>query len=249
MLVPPVLLVAAAVAVGLLRPVRYTANARLVVGGTNVNRANVLATGGSAEALTGVFGRALNARGVVDPVSRQVGMKRSEVAARLSGSPVPKSTLVLITAEGKSPRQAVRLANAASGSLITYANTLTSASSEQLAGQLKKASFELTRTKRDQRRLQSSRRPRGSGLLDAANANVQVAELRVRSLRSAYQSDQSSASGQNVLQSFDTAVGATSDRRSTLQLLIVAALIAGVLMGAALGLFRANRRVRAGSSS
>jgi hypothetical protein len=80
--------------------------------------------------------------------------------------------------------------------------------------------------------------------LNAAEADLEGARLLRDSLRFNFQiSQQNIGSRGPVLRSFRDARGASSDRRSTMEILGLSGLLAGLALGAALATARLNRRL------
>lgn len=226
--VPLVVLLCAAAAVGLLRSPVYTAQARLSVGGTDLTRPSVLAAGGAAEALSAVLSRSLTADPVLESISKKVDVPTSNIQADLVGSPIPDTNLILIDASSGSDSDAVRLANAASLSVIGFINRLNGTNQHQVEARLKAAVLDLAKKQKVNDADPSAKR----------RADVHIAQLRKDSLEAAYRTSLNSE--QAVLRVFDPAGRATSDRVSKLELLLFIGLAVGLILGAALALWRAR---------
>jgi len=227
-LIPPVVLLAVALAIGMARSPVYTASARLSVGGTDLARPSVLAAGGAAESLGAGFSRALTADPVLKRVSQEVGSPVSTIRDRLHGSPTPDTNLIVIEATGDTARDAINLANFASLSLIRYSNRLNDAEQRDVEARLEQAV----------RQLEAKKSIDSAASSAESRAAVEVAQLRRDSLAAAYRLKINSE--QAVLRVFAPAGDATSDRISTLELLLFIGLALGLILGATLALWRAQ---------
>jgi hypothetical protein len=86
--------------------------------------------------------------------------------------------------------------------------------------------------------------PSNRVVLNRAAAAVDVAELRREAIRLEYQASGQSSANAPTLEAFSPANGATSDRSSTLQILVFIGLVGGLAAGAALALLRGQRELR-----
>jgi len=99
----------------------YTAASRLQVGRLQVSAPGAVGGFASAsQALAAGYSRAITADGVVDPVARRLDRPAADVRNRLFASPIPDSPLFRVEATGQSSRDAVALANAGASALVDY---------------------------------------------------------------------------------------------------------------------------------
>jgi hypothetical protein len=239
-ILPLAILVPLALVLGSARTPVYSAASRVSVGGLDITNPQVLASGGPAESLAGVFTRALNAPEVIVPLRAQLRSGNGTI----SGSPIAKSNIFVINATADSRAHAVKLANDATAAVIAYANTLRKANSAKLATALRDAARESYSANRRVGRLQGKDPSTVSHALDEARADARVLSIRVQSLNAAYRTDVQASGGQPLLQVFASARGAASDRRSKLELLLLIAVVAGSLAGASLAVIRSRRMLR-----
>lgn len=240
-----VVFVAAAAAVGLKRPPVYTAQARLSVGRIFVdNPAAVPGVLQASETLAANYSRLIGSTAVV---TRARSLARTGEGT-LAATPLPGSTLITVSAKASSTGVAVRLANAASTALMEYVNAQTKsdggATSAFAAYTRAALAYERAATAQNRLRQSSGAFPSSSEekALARASAATQAAALKRDSLAAAYQSIVTAGSSSPEIQPFSRASGATSDRRSTLELLVLVGLVAGLAIGSALALRRSYRR-------
>src|SRR5262249_11700645 len=121
-LLPVLLFVGGAVALGIKRPPRYKATANLSVGHVYVSNPTGIATIIDAtQALAAVYSRAIHSGEVVQGTRSRLG-ERSSVSGSFNATPLPDSPLIKVTAESPSASGAVALANASADALTVYVN-------------------------------------------------------------------------------------------------------------------------------
>lgn len=244
-LIPVILLVAAAVAVGLLREPEYTAQARVSVGRVDVPAYTLQGVVVGNSTLAAGYARAVSAQPVVAAASRETRLTEPAARARLSASPVPGSTLIRVDAEGDSEEAAIQLANAGAKGLIAYIEEIEQA--QQQTGLL--AEYRQSRAIVDEARKRFARLQEADDedteRVRQARVELELARLKTSGLKNRVRFDTAGESGlNNVLQLLAPAVEADSDRSSILQRLILIAVAAGAVLGAGLSLVRANRGLR-----
>lgn len=252
-LLPIVVLLAVAVALGLQRHPVYTAQAQLSVGRLDVNAQAIPGYVQASEQLAGTYSRVLDAAQVIDPVAKQLGRSPAYVLAHVSASPLAVSQIIVVQTTGSSPHQAVTLVNLVTNSVAAYVRTLnnaTSGVSSSLLSNYHDAASRLQRAQNLVGRLQARHpNPRGAQLsaLNAAQAQVSIAQLQVNAIGAGYVNAQQGLPGGNSAQVLAAASTATSDRRHTLELLLISAVVAGIVLGLALASLRARSRFRRAS--
>jgi hypothetical protein len=248
-IVPMILLAGVGGALGYARDPTYTANAELAVGQLNVsNPAAVGVVVEATETLASVYARLIDTSGLRERVVRSVG--EEAFGSSISATPIPRSPLIRVSATADSADAAVRVANAASDELRLYAQRYadTRGESRAVSRRLRAAALRFSRQRDRVNRLAETYRRRPSVAnrrrLNAAEADLEAARLRRDSLRFNFQiSQQNIGSRGPVLRTFRDARGASSDRRSTMEILGLSGLLAGLALGAALATARLNRRV------
>jgi uncharacterized protein involved in exopolysaccharide biosynthesis len=220
-----VLFLAIAVAVGLLRPATYTADARLAVGRVNVSTVAAPGVVSASQSLASAYSRAITADQVARHIERELG-DITDPTADLTASPIPESPVILIEADASAPDEAIRLANAASRALISYVNELNSNAAEgtQLLRRYRTAKEEVED-------LEADVDAESEKVDNKGGANLEAARLRVRVLEGAYRSSLEENTSGNDLRVLTSAQEATSDRESALKLLLIAGLVAGTGIG------------------
>jgi hypothetical protein len=122
-LLPFVLLVGAAIELGLRRTPQYTATADLSVGTIFVtNPIGIASAIQGTESLAAVYSRVVHADAVDADTARRLAERSLPNAGRVSATPIAESPMLRLTAVASSERQAVALANAASAALADYVN-------------------------------------------------------------------------------------------------------------------------------
>lgn len=245
------LLVGAAVALGLRRPAKYTSTATLQVGHVYIsNPAGVSTIIESTQTLAGVYSRTIHASSVQQDVARR--LKRASVPASgsVSATPLPSSPLIKVTAEATSAAGATALANAGANALQAYVNHEVRATdvTESLSKRYEQAALAYRRKKDTSDRLQRRYRLNPSkanrSARDDAAAATDSASLTAETLKSSYQQAVAGGTASAVIQNFARAGAATSDRKETMQILVFVGLLGGIAAGIALALLGAYRASR-----
>jgi capsular polysaccharide biosynthesis protein len=249
-ILPVVLLVAGAVALAAKRPPRYTATANLSVGHVYVSNPTGIATIIDAtQSLAAVYSRAIHSGAVVEDTKRRLG-EGSSVSGSFSATPLPNSPLIKISAESPSQREAVLLANTSAAALAAYVNRQVrdNSASATLSDRYREASLSyrqlLETSDRLQRRYEKHSTRANKAARDRAAAATDTALLRREALRASYQQAVQGGTSSIGVEMFSRAAGATSDRRSMAQILVLVGLMGGIAAGAALALLRAARDIR-----
>jgi hypothetical protein len=250
-LIPVVLLVAAAVVLGLKRTPQFSATANLSVEVAFVSNpaalSNILA---GTQSLAPVYSRTIHANAVREATARRLAGRFPATAGTVSATPIPESPIIKVTAVTESADHAVALANATSEALAEYVNSRPRSANEtgRLAASYRRAAL------RYRRRLDVSRgrtetytdHPTEANrqARDRAGAAAEAAMLRRDTLFMSYQNAVQGLRSRPRLVVFASAQSASSDRYVRLQILVVVALVGGGLAGAALAFLRAQRRTR-----
>jgi capsular polysaccharide biosynthesis protein len=246
------LLLLAGAVYGMGRSPKYTAEARLAVGGIDLSQPGALSAFASAtQALASAYSRAVAAEDVTDEVARKTGLSPLEVRSRLVATPIPDSPLFRIEAEGTNAREAVDMANVTSNALSDYVKR-TSTSRNPASGRLLREyrDVQVDVTRASQRYAQAQRDAGNSPSTDElralarAKGALQAAKLRAQAVSSSYVSSTSGQSATQSVQILAPATSASSDRFSKLQIYLFVALVAGLILGAALATLAEDRRLR-----
>jgi hypothetical protein len=251
-ILPMVVLVGAAIVVSHARAPTYSAESRVAIGSFSPSQGDAPGAAYAGTQFASAFSRAITAHDVVVPVARETGLAPGQVAARVSATPIPDSPLLRISATGTTADSAVKLANAATNSLLAYVRRA------DVGGDQAKALLDRFRTAQASaaraddrvsvRQRAVDRAPDSESArraLTKSQTRADTLDLRARALRSAYlQQAQSETSGIPV-RTLNTAGSATSDASKTLKLVVTIAVIAGLAVGFALATaFEATRVTR-----
>jgi hypothetical protein len=236
-IVPVILLLGAALAVGELRKPVYTSEARLGVGSLSPGSSSDQPSADATNQLASTYSRAMDAGAVTRRVSRETRLPRSQIVGKLSASALADSPLVKVEAKAKDERQAVLLARAGSDALIRYVSSVAGAgtSGDQL----------LRRFRHAQREVEDAEEVAAVSRGDAAaaaDADLETARLKARALKLAYVEQTQGSGGGQPLRVLNPAVRASSDETKKLRLYLVAGALAGILAGVALATARAARQ-------
>ncbi len=240
-LLPVIVLVGAAVAVGLTRTPKYSSDAQLNVGGVNLTIESIPGYTVGVAQLAVTYSRTVDAVPVVQRAARLSGLTPREVRVQTSATPVEGAPVLRVHAEAKEARLAERLANATGESLVAYAQVLTSSNPD--------TPRLLKRYARDSRDLRLATKALGNAKSDRARQRAQqqvdLATLRRNADAALYGQSRAGGSATSLVQQIAPASAASSDRFSVLQQYVIAAIIAGGLIGVGLAVARAsaaNRR-------
>lgn len=235
---PVLLLVGVAVAIGLLRDPTYTSEARLNVGGLSLTQQSIPGYTTAVESLAVAYSRAIDAPAIVRPAARASGLSPTEVADSVSATPVQDSPVIRIRATSSDPDEAVKLAQAAAGALVEYAFQLNSGTTQSVP--LRRRFLAASRNLRSAHAASARLKP-NTPRWRAAQTEEDLARLQMQTAAALYQQSQAGQSTTNLVQRLAPAAPATSDRDSVLQQLAAAGLIAGLLIGVGLAVARENR--------
>jgi capsular polysaccharide biosynthesis protein len=253
-IVPVVVLVAAAVAIGSKRPVKYTTTANLSIGHVYVsNPVGIPTIIEATQALAAVYSRAINSGAVVQDTRRRLRRVHVlPVAGSLSATPIPQSPLIKVSAQSESQPGAIALANAGAAALAAYVNRQVrdNSASATIAARYLQASLayrqSLATSKRLARRYTKDPNAASKAARDRAAAATDTAQLRRDALSASYQAAVQGGASSVGVDVFSQASGTTSDRSQMMQILVFVGLVGGLAAGAALALLRASRDLRRG---
>jgi capsular polysaccharide biosynthesis protein len=240
-LAPAVLLVFLAVVLAGVRSPVYTSRASINVGRVDVPAFTLQGvTIGNATLALG-YARFVSAPPVVAAAAGAAHVSTDDAASRISASPVPNSTLIVVEAKGSSKQQAQQLANGTALGLIRYVRDLTAR--QQQSGVLHSFRDALAATQARLEILQSLERTHSpsSPLVRQAQLDYQTAKLREQSVGQRYLSQEVSPAPQNLLQLAVPATSASSDLVSVLERMALIAVAVGLVLGVAMALWVANR--------
>jgi subunit length determinant Wzz-like protein len=245
-IVPMIVFAALGAALGFVRSPTYTATSQLSVGQLSANDPGAVGSVVQATAqLASVYSRMVDATDVRRNVAKAVGAGAR--GSTISATPVPDSPLVKVSATGDSTRKAVTVANAAATALTAYAQRFSDSAgvSQAIFARFRATALKAVQQQDTVDRLKAryARDPSttNKSALNQAQADLESTQLQRDGLKASYQSSQQNSRSIPALSTFARASGATSDRRSFMQVLALLGLIAGAAVGAALATARLNR--------
>ncbi|HSZ05247.1 MAG TPA: hypothetical protein VK778_08595 [Solirubrobacteraceae bacterium] len=225
----------------------YSAAATLQVGQVNPNSPGFYGYVQSSAALATAFSRAVTAEDVLSTVHERLSLTPAQASARLSAAPIPQSPAFRVIATGPTEAAAIRLANVAAASVISYVSEINSANPEatSLLREYRSASIELHQAVARVTRLKANNTASETTQL-TAEADVSAAGVKVTALGSAYTAAISSQAPRSGLVTLIAgATTATNDKGSGIVLYGLIGLLVGIVLGCAGAVVRyARRRVR-----
>jgi len=255
LILPILVLLVPALALAFMRTPMYTSQARLVVGDFSFSSQAVPGYVLAAQDLAGTYSRLASEGVVVQETAHRLGIAPGRVQRAVSASPIVGSSVIIVTASDHDEQIATSIAGTTATVLTEVTKSYGKASSDLLKQYVQanvdeqRASHSMTAANSA---YETARAIFGSGAEQTkaafnrmllARATFQSAQLRVNSIGSAYQQAQSNdASSGGAVQLISPAVPVGSDRRSKIELAIIAPILAGSVIGAALATFLANRR-------
>lgn len=243
-LLPLIVLVAAAVAYGLTRSPEYTAESRVNVGRVDVPAFTVQGVVTGNAVLASGYSRIVTAKPVLDHVAAETKVPADDARDMLAGSPVPGSTLIRVESTGDTEAEAIAVANAGAQGLIDYVRELNADESE-LDRLL--AEFRTAQERTNELRVEYADALNAHGRRDPrtleARLDFMVAVTQSKRVEGQYLQTRDEEAPTDLLQLVAPAAIAESDESSVLQRLIVIAAAAGLAIGFALALLAANRRI------
>lgn len=241
-IVPTIALALVGLAIGLLRDPVYTAESRINVGRVDVPAYTLQGVTIGNATLASSYARTIQAPAVIDAGARAAGISLEDARGKLSGSQIPRSTLIQIEAEGDSEEEAQELANGAAQGLIKYVTALNVRQQDAATERrFRRAQARTERARTQFTRALRNNRP-DSRAVERARLRFRTAEVRSRAAASRLIGATIAPDASNLLQLIVPADNAESDESSVLQKTVIIGLVAGLVLGVALALLRANRR-------
>ena len=249
LVVPLVVMVLAALAVGLARSPVYSAEARLSVGRVNVPAYTLQSVIQGNATLAAGYARAISAGPVIARAAKVAGVSPATARSVLSASQIPETTLIRVEATAPDRGTAVALANGGGQGLISYVTQLNSdPGSAAVIAQYDKTEAHIQSLEYRLSRLPAHAGAGARRYAAGLQAEIQTARLEALDLANRYQVDRGSEPGPGTVQMLVPAATAGSDRSSVLERALLIGAAAGLVLGCALALARANwpwlRRLR-----
>jgi capsular polysaccharide biosynthesis protein len=250
-LFPAIVLGGAGAALALKRAPTYTSEASLNVGKADPNSPSFGGFVTAASGLAAVYSRAVDAPGVIGPVSQKLHLSEGLVAQRLSATPVQDTPIIRVIGTAPSASAAESAANAGAGQLIRYVTSTNreNPDASRLYAQYRdvarqKANSDMALVQ-DHKQLDNDP---GNPVLQARvehdTAMGNALGLRLNALNGAYVAAEAGQSSTQVVTPLTTATAASSDRSSKLQTVAGTGVLAGLVIGVLLAMWRANSVAR-----
>lgn len=250
-LIPVVVLMALAVALAATRTPSFTAQTTLSIGDvSSTSEAALAGFTGATRAIADTYSRSIDRDEVVGRVARRLNADPEAIKAQVSAAPVPESSVMAVRAETSSNQGSVVLANEAADSLVRYSERAADSQerNEELLADYEEAVIELEQARVEAEAARETfaalETPKAEADFTQAQAAKQAAEVTANGLRAAYQATQPAGGSAAVAEVIEPATAADSDRLSYLGFLLVVAAVAGLAIGLALALVRANLQAR-----
>jgi hypothetical protein len=230
---------------GLLRAPVYSAKAELVVGKT-VQLNNLAAIPGLAAAgqqIASDYSRLISTAIVSNEVEKKL---HGPLGGSLSASPIPQSPVIEVSATAPSSRHAVALANAGSAALVIAVNQLNeqqSKASSQLLQRYAQADQVLldntrTLTNLEQQQAASPTDPHLLQQVVSEQTVVDSDKVQLDAIAADYAATSSPSSiNEQLVQPVGPASATGSDRKTFLEIALLAALVVGFIVGTAAAVF------------
>ena len=201
----------------------------------NPNSPGFLGYTQSATSLATAFSRSVVAGPVLDKVQSKLGLSRPTTLARLSAEPIPLAPIFRVIATGPSESAATGLANVAAGAVIAYVGKTNSANpaSASLLREYREAATEVRKAPTHLNELKEDESTPGEELL-AAEAEKSAAKVKLEALGRSYVATVASQAPRDGLVTLAAgATGASSDRRSKIEMYTLIGLLVGLVAGCA----------------
>lgn len=222
----------------------YSAESRMIVGQLNISAPGAIeGYAQAAQDLAATYPLVIDADSVVNPTAAAAHVTPAYVRAHLSATQVPASSIVRIDGTGSSAAQAIAITNTASKALVTYLAKVNSNPNglKVLLTQLRRAELSYHAAKaKEPTQLKARVSPQGQRQI----AEADTAQVRLNAAVQSYQQNVEQQSLTALLQPISYAAGATNNRRSTLEIALLGALLVGAILGIGLATLRANLVLR-----
>jgi capsular polysaccharide biosynthesis protein len=243
LLAPAVVLAVLGGIIGLYVSPTYTATAQLVVRPLAPTVTQLSSAVQAAEDQATNESRLVTSSAVTQPLAREFHTTSTSIANDISATPIPSSTVIRLDAEASSAHKAVALANAAAKTFAHYANAelRSAAESEALLGRYEAAEILVSRAYITKAVLDAHHLSPDAPARLAAAATLAAANVRAKALVAQYESRIQAVATAPEVKSFSSAVSASSNRSSLLEIYVLGGLVVGLLVGAAAATMLANR--------
>lgn len=262
-LVIVVVVAGGAVAVAAQRAPVTTAESRLLIGKLDVEARAIPGFTAATQELASIYARVVPTDAILRPAAKAAGVPVAVASREVSASPIPDSSIVRIEVKDATEARAVRLADAAAKTLSAYVENLNSVdpystpSYQRYADAATALAQAQVAQRSAQDQLDELNTPgslaaflAGDGLVaQVANAQSVLVGATSQALQAKLRADQLATAFENMTRGIgDTtpakviapAVSKGTDRSKTLELGVLLGIVAGVLLGLAVVVLRAN---------
>ncbi len=238
-ILPAIFLLAAGIVAGTKKHPSYSASATINVGKSDIITQATPGYVQAAQVLATSYSRVVMSEHVSIPVAHKLGEPVGTVSSHLTAVPIPGEPTFTITATGSSQQGAITLANAAVNAVVKFANV--SQTQQGSPAQLL-ARYESAQSRADSLHSKSASLAGklASGVAGVSQAEVtkaqvasQVAALQAQAAANAY-ATLSENGVAPVLDVFNPATSATSNRTSNIEKYAIVGVVAGLVLGLAL---------------
>jgi hypothetical protein len=238
---------------GYIREPTYTAKTQLNAGSVEAQAQAIPGYVEASKSLADAYSRTVRSRAVLVPLSNDLRQSATDLASKVSASPVPDSSVFTIEATGASARAAVDLANAATMEINRYANQQARRGPDrglldQYRNLTKRASRLDSRADAARREFRRTDTLASRERVADLSSEAETVRLEAQGLQQAYVTRTSASQGAGGVTVLSTAADATSDRREKTQLWALGGLVIGLFVGGATGTMLTARRRRLATS-
>jgi capsular polysaccharide biosynthesis protein len=227
----------------------HTSEARLLVGGFDVQAQAVPGFVEASRTLASTYARLVSTPAIVKPVADALGAPASEVSGHISATSVPDSSIIRVEGTADNERDATRFADAAATALKEYASGGAVDADSVLAEYQQAATADAAaQASLVQIKAAVAASPAPSEALRTQQAEAQAAadaaKLQADTVAERYRALQQRSGTSSSIELVAPAAYVGSDRRSTLQLAAVTAIGLGLVVGVALATLVVNQPIR-----
>lgn len=249
---PVLVLLVPALALALARQPVYSAEARLLVGGFNVEAQAVPGFVEASRTLAETYSRLVTTGAIEERAAELLELDIVQINGKIEATAVPESSIIRVIGTGDDEGEAIRNSAAAAQALEDYADQSGGTEdADALLDEFRRATVALNQAaiRRDALQAQyDARVAAGSATEDdlaaltAAEADVDRGELEVDVLKGVYANKRNSSGGSGNLDLVAPASATGNDRSKNLQLAVAGPLLLGSIAGVALATLVTNRR-------
>jgi hypothetical protein len=232
----------------------HTSDARLLVGGFDVESQAMPGFVAASQTLASTYARLVATPAIASPVAASLHLSEGDVAGHIAATAVPESSIIRVEGIADNPADATRFARTAADALVKYASGATnSGSGTTLLDEYRRASADFAVAQRLVDRLNRAvlADPNPSATLLGQQADAQAgaaaAKLKTDSLANRYTALGNTGAGSGHLQLVAPAVYAGDNRRSMVELAVAGSVVLGLVAGIALATFVVNQRPGGGN--